>query len=220
MTSAVSGRGSTRRWRKLRVLILERDGYLCVYCGGPATTVDHVVPRASFKGEGGTPSIVDLPSNLVASCRACNLAKGSKHPVFSDRRASGQAAGVQAAVNRKNRGPRPLGPVAGRARRNQILRGIGICTPLEILAGYDVVDGVRPSPAVGAEVAVTGEDRGSDLPPATGTTPSTQRRGHGEVSNPNTTRVRMVSQSTVAAALMVAALYAGELVGGWVEGIK
>ena len=40
----------------------------CVYCGGPATERDHVVP----KRRGGT----DDPSNLVLACHACNTSKG------------------------------------------------------------------------------------------------------------------------------------------------
>ncbi len=62
--------GSTRRWRKLRKEILERDEYKCMYCGDRANQVDHVTPIES----GGD----DQPSNLVAACQACNLRKGTK----------------------------------------------------------------------------------------------------------------------------------------------
>ena len=51
--------------------IIARDGGICVYCGAPATTADHVVP----KSRGGP----DDPSNLVASCTPCNESKNS-HP--------------------------------------------------------------------------------------------------------------------------------------------
>lgn len=64
--------GSTRRWRRLRAEILERDRDTCTYCGRPATHADHVTPRAA-----GGP---DHPANLVASCQACNLAKGAAPP--------------------------------------------------------------------------------------------------------------------------------------------
>jgi hypothetical protein len=66
-------KGSTSRWpRSLRWYnrwVLQRDNYLCVYCGEPANEVDHVIPRHL----GG----VDLPSNLVASCSRCNSLKGT-----------------------------------------------------------------------------------------------------------------------------------------------
>ena len=63
-----SSRG--RSWEALRQAVLERDNYTCVYDGAPATTVDHVIPKAS----GGT----DDEDNLVASCLPCNARKGAK----------------------------------------------------------------------------------------------------------------------------------------------
>jgi len=60
-------------------LILERDQYLCQYCGldgaasfenALAMSVDFVVPRAR-KGKKD-------PKNLVACCRSCNMIKGTK----------------------------------------------------------------------------------------------------------------------------------------------
>lgn len=57
--------------RRLRIAILERDGYRCVYCGRSATDVvlevDHVLPRS----RGGT----DEPTNLVTGCQDCNGGK-------------------------------------------------------------------------------------------------------------------------------------------------
>jgi 5-methylcytosine-specific restriction endonuclease McrA len=59
--------------------ILERDDYRCQYCGldgrasfenALAMQVDFVVPRAR-KGKKD-------PRNLVASCRACNMIKGTR----------------------------------------------------------------------------------------------------------------------------------------------
>jgi len=38
--------GSTRTWRKIRVLILARDRYVCQLCGQPAQHIDHIVPLA------------------------------------------------------------------------------------------------------------------------------------------------------------------------------
>ena len=75
-------------WQKQRLLVLRRDCYTCHYCGNPgANEVDHVIPRVSGGG--------DEISNLVASCRLCNLKKGKKEqavflgslstpPVFCD----------------------------------------------------------------------------------------------------------------------------------------
>lgn len=59
-----------RPWRRLRESILERDGFLCRYCGGPANTVDHVLPV----DKGGTHD----RSNLVAACGTCNASKGNR----------------------------------------------------------------------------------------------------------------------------------------------
>ncbi|MEX1254101.1 MAG: HNH endonuclease [Dehalococcoidia bacterium] len=56
--------GSGWAWQRLRAHIIERDGGVCNYCGGGATTADHVVAVA----HGGT----DDESNLVACCEPCN----------------------------------------------------------------------------------------------------------------------------------------------------
>ena len=56
----------------LRGAVLDRDGWTCSYCGGEATEVDHVAPRA----RGGATT----PANLVAACRLCNKAKGTRTP--------------------------------------------------------------------------------------------------------------------------------------------
>lgn len=59
--------------KSLRFEIFKRDGYRCVYCGITALNavlhVDHVEPVA----RGGT----NDPSNLVTSCRDCNLGKSA-----------------------------------------------------------------------------------------------------------------------------------------------
>jgi 5-methylcytosine-specific restriction endonuclease McrA len=59
----------TQAWRKTRVFILERDGYVCQirgpHCEGYASQVDHVIARH----EGG--AMFD-PSNLRAACAKCN----------------------------------------------------------------------------------------------------------------------------------------------------
>ena len=61
---------SGRPHRRRVANVLRRDGYVCHYCGGEATTGDHVIPIV----KGG----VDEESNMVASCQPCNLSKGAK----------------------------------------------------------------------------------------------------------------------------------------------
>lgn len=73
-------RGSTRAWRRVRLLVLERDGWRCQLpadhgdglCLAWASHVDHVTPRAA----GGT----DEPANLRAACARHNLARGAGRP--------------------------------------------------------------------------------------------------------------------------------------------
>lgn len=60
---------STHTWRKIRLQILERDGYVCQIrrkgCTDIATQVDHIVPVT----KGGAKYD---PRNLRASCAKCN----------------------------------------------------------------------------------------------------------------------------------------------------
>lgn len=68
---SAAGRRFAPSW--LRKEILERDGYHCRYCRRPLTdaiaNIDHVIPW---------PWGLTEASNLVASCRPCNQAKGSR----------------------------------------------------------------------------------------------------------------------------------------------
>ena len=68
MTKSALGTGA---WKKTRLRVLARDGYVCVYCGGEATQVDHKVARV------GGGAVLDL-DNLQAVCASCNYRKGSK----------------------------------------------------------------------------------------------------------------------------------------------
>ena len=52
--------------------VLRRDGQRCGYCGGAASTIDHVQPRS----RGGK----DTWENLVACCLKCNNIKGDRTP--------------------------------------------------------------------------------------------------------------------------------------------
>lgn len=58
-------------WSRPGVLI--RDGRRCGYCGHPADTVDHIVPRS----RGGR----DTWQNTVAACGGCNQRKRNRTPV-------------------------------------------------------------------------------------------------------------------------------------------
>ena len=71
------------KWQKLRIQILDRDGWVCVSCNRPAHTVDHIIPRV----RGGD---MWSPDNLQSMCKSCNSAKGGRFfnstatpPVFS-----------------------------------------------------------------------------------------------------------------------------------------
>lgn len=67
--------GTTSTWRRLRLLVLGRDGYRCQVpqrngqpCPRPATQVDHIVAKSL----GGT----DELTNLRAACAPCNASRG------------------------------------------------------------------------------------------------------------------------------------------------
>lgn len=66
----------TRRALKpsLRFMIMDRDGFRCVYCGcsgsDSALHVDHVTPVS----KGGS----DDPANLVTACEECNIGKSAR----------------------------------------------------------------------------------------------------------------------------------------------
>jgi 5-methylcytosine-specific restriction endonuclease McrA len=55
-----------------RAGVAARDGGACGYCGGHATTVDHILPRS----RGGKNTWL----NTVAACGSCNQRKGDRTP--------------------------------------------------------------------------------------------------------------------------------------------
>jgi hypothetical protein len=71
MTSALGPNGSSRLWRKLRRLVLDRDGWSCRFpvegglCGAYARVAGHIVARSEWPA--GVPG-VDDPANLRAEC--------------------------------------------------------------------------------------------------------------------------------------------------------
>lgn len=61
-------------WRKVRFLVLKRDGRICVLCRATKGSmhVDHIIPRSIDRTK-------ELdPDNLQVLCEACNLGKGNK----------------------------------------------------------------------------------------------------------------------------------------------
>jgi 5-methylcytosine-specific restriction endonuclease McrA len=66
---------TTPAYRRLRLLVLDRDHGLCQIrgpnCTRYATEVDHIIPRH----DGGP---VFDPANLRAACRQCNSAGGAE----------------------------------------------------------------------------------------------------------------------------------------------
>ena len=59
-----------QKWKDQRLRVLKRDSYICAYCSGEATQVDHVISRK----DGGSHDL----DNLVACCAKCNQLKSSK----------------------------------------------------------------------------------------------------------------------------------------------
>ncbi len=78
------------RWRYTagpawsRAGVLARDGRRCAYCGGHATTVDHVLPRS----RGGRNTWL----NTVAACDGCNQRKGDRTPAEAGMRSRHEPA--------------------------------------------------------------------------------------------------------------------------------
>jgi len=64
--SAIDGR--VVRWFISRSSLMD---WMCVYCGGEATHMDHVLPRSRGGGALG---------NLAPACARCNLSKNNRTP--------------------------------------------------------------------------------------------------------------------------------------------
>ncbi|MFD5213041.1 HNH endonuclease [Microbacterium sp. NPDC058345] len=63
---------NARRMPVTRRGVLRRDDHRCGYCGKPAATIDHILPRS----RGGA----DSWENLVACCLRCNNMKSDRTP--------------------------------------------------------------------------------------------------------------------------------------------
>jgi 5-methylcytosine-specific restriction endonuclease McrA len=70
-----AARGYDAKWHRVRLTILQRDNWTCIYCNkhlvGSDATVDHVNPLSKGGDRLET-------SNLVAACRSCNSQKSNK----------------------------------------------------------------------------------------------------------------------------------------------
>ena len=55
-------------WAAISRRVIARDRGICHWCGGKATTADHLIARSL----GGTNDL----SNLVAACKPCNSSRG------------------------------------------------------------------------------------------------------------------------------------------------
>ena len=100
----------TRAYRKVRLIVLSRDGYVCYYCGQDATTVDHV---QSIKS-GGDPLSLD---NMVSACARCNSSKGSRSQgVFLARTFTPPAFPIH--TSPITTGTVPNGPCVGQTEQN------------------------------------------------------------------------------------------------------
>jgi 5-methylcytosine-specific restriction endonuclease McrA len=70
LASALTNKGGTTKWRKIRQRVIDRDG-CCQACGTEQMlTVDHIVPRRL----GGD----DNMDNLQVLCSGCNSSKGGR----------------------------------------------------------------------------------------------------------------------------------------------
>ena len=58
----------SRRWARVRRVVLDRDGWRCRACGRYGNEVDHVIPLE----RGGEPFATE---NLQALCRTCHIEK-------------------------------------------------------------------------------------------------------------------------------------------------
>lgn len=54
-------------WKHIRRTVLDRDGEQCVFCGMPATDVDHIDPRGPHE-----------PGNLRSLCHHCHMARTAR----------------------------------------------------------------------------------------------------------------------------------------------
>lgn len=68
---------ATPEWKATRLLVLERDGYVCQIrgrrCTHTATEADHII-EVSIR-----PDLALALDNLRAACKPCNSSRGATH---------------------------------------------------------------------------------------------------------------------------------------------
>lgn len=68
LSAAARGYGAAHR--RARLSVLERDCWLCRWCGAPATEADHLGAK------------VPDPAGMVAACKPCNASRGARRGVL------------------------------------------------------------------------------------------------------------------------------------------
>ncbi|MFJ8528554.1 HNH endonuclease [Bacillus sp. NPDC094106] len=60
-----------KRLKPLKERVLERDKYICQYCGKYGDTIDHLIPQSEYK-------IHTTEETVVCACKRCNNLKANK----------------------------------------------------------------------------------------------------------------------------------------------
>ena len=80
MSRSPSGNLDSRRWKRVRRAVLERDGYRCRDCGKAGRLeVHHEVPV--WKG----PALAYVRGNLRTLCRTCHIGRHAKKRTPTER---------------------------------------------------------------------------------------------------------------------------------------
>lgn len=86
----------TKQWSSLRKQVLERDHYICQYCGRPnSRTVDHTVPLAVDH------ALAADPDNLATICRRCHRVKTEWEQSYYGTGKDNQLTGAHEIENRQ-----------------------------------------------------------------------------------------------------------------------
>jgi hypothetical protein len=152
-------------YRYIRLKVLERDGYICYWCGEPGETMDHVVPWS----KGGRTTM----DNCICACQECNGMRGDM-PAAEFARLRGVAE------------PRPLSasPLPEPRKPLRIAMGAGpVAAPagaqVTVVARVPVPAHAEPLVAMAPKPAVTPR-RGLALAPRVAPEPQPEAEPHSE----------------------------------------